>query len=479
MRLFKYANKLYDMLFNVNRILTSDVRTSGIIFVTTLFIAILILLGLYLFVVNFTPDKSSVFINTTNLIAIFSSVAMSLYTVLRLGFKSKGGKYYLSLVAGMALWACAHSIWAYFELELGIDTPYPSIADFFWLSGYPFLSYHFYHSFRVWKQARIIRLRSLLISVISTSVLIGLLIYFSLQGSGEEGFDLTTIIVSNLYLVGDGALLVPAIVIIWSLRRGDILLLHRILISLFIVIAMLGDVGFVVHEMLVDEATFAQQEWIWWLVYPIAYIVLTAGLLWYNRISVKIKNNVQDALNKQYPYLEKLWNETTDNHKSNNMSESEEGFVEHLTNPELINHKIENTLKKTHEDILILISTEGIYLKIKMEIYKLIKILVELNVDVRILIPGSDRLRDLAIELEKHSKFNFQRLYRPLSNDSVIFVIDSNAILDLEFKKDENISNSEKELLIYSEREAQVRSNIVVFENCWMLPLLHEKMPNQ
>jgi hypothetical protein len=472
------------MLFNVNRILTADVRTSGIILLTTLFVAILILLGLYLLFANFAPDKSPVFINTANVIAIFSSVAMSLITVQRLGFKSRGGKYYLSLVAGTALWACAHSIWAYYELGLGIETPYPSIADFFWLAGYPFLSYHFYHSFRVWKQARIIRLRSLFISVISTSVPIGLLIYLSLQGSDEGGFDLTTIIVSNLYVVGDGVLLVPAIVIIWSLRRGDILLLHRILISLFIVIAMLGDVGFVVHEMLVDETTFAQQEWIWWLVYPIAYIVLTTGLLWYNRISVKIKNNVQDALNKQYPYLEKLWNETTDNHKSNNMSESnmsesEEGFVEHVTNPELINHKIENTLRKTNEDILILISTEGIYLKIKVEIYKLIKILVELNVDVRILIPGSDRLRDLAIELEKHSKFNFQRLYRPLSNDSVIFVIDSNAILDLEFKKDENISNSEKELLIYSEREAQVQSNIVVFENCWMLPLLHEKMPNQ
>jgi hypothetical protein len=112
-----------------------------------------------------------------------------------------------------------------------------------------------------------------------------------------------------------------------------------------------------------------------------------------------------------------------------------------------------------------------------MEIYKLIKILVELNVDVRILIPGSDRLRDLAIELEKHSKFRFQRLYRPLSNDSVLFVIDSNAILDLEFKKEEDISNSEKKLLIYSEKESQVQSNIVVFENCWMLPLLH--VPNQ
>ena len=475
--MYKYALNVDVLLLSVNRISTADVRISRVIFLTTLFVAILILIGLYLFFSNLTPDKSSVFINSANVITVFSSVAMSLITVLRLGFKSSEGKYYLSLFVGMALWACAHSIWAYFELGLGIDTPYPSIADFFWLLGYPFLSYHYYHSFRVWKQARIIRRRSLFISVISTSVLIGLLIYISLQGSDEGGFNLTTIIVSNLYVVGDGVLLVPAIVIIWSLSRGDILLLHRILVSLFIIIAMLGDVGFVYHEMLVDETTFAQQEWIWWLVYPISYLVLTTGLLWYNRISVKINNNVQDALDKQNPYLEKLWKETTNNHKSN-MSESEKEFVEHFTNPELINHKIENILRNTHDEILFLISTEGIFLKIKTEIYKFIKIFSELNVDVRILIPGSDGLRDLAFELEKNSKVRFQRLYRPLSKESAIFIIDSNAILDLEFKKDEEISN-DKELLFYSERDAQVQSHIALFENCWMLPLIHEKIPNQ
>jgi hypothetical protein len=166
------------MVFRVNRISTTDVRTSGVIFLTTLFVAILILIGLSLFFANLTLDNS-VFINTTVLIAIFSSVAMSLITVLRLGFKSREGKYYLFLVVGIALWALAHTIWAYFELVLGIATPYPSIADFFWLLGYPFLWYHYYYSFRVWKKARIIRLRSLFVSVISTSVLIGLLIYIS------------------------------------------------------------------------------------------------------------------------------------------------------------------------------------------------------------------------------------------------------------------------------------------------------------
>ena len=89
-------------------------------------------------------------------------------------------------------------------------------------------------------------------------------------------------------------------------------------------------------------------------------------------------------------------------------SENEKGFVEHFTNPEIINHKIENALKRTREDILFLISTEEMFLKIKAEIYKFIKIFSELNIDVRILIPGSDALRDLTFELEKHSKFRFR-----------------------------------------------------------------------
>jgi hypothetical protein len=79
--------------------------------------------------------------------------------------------------------------------------------------------------------------------------------------------------------------------------------------------------------------------------------------------------------------------------------------------------KIENTLRNTHDDILFLISTEEVFLNIKNQIYKFIKIFSELNVDARILFPRSDGLRDLAFEFEKYSKVRFQRLYRPLSKD--------------------------------------------------------------
>jgi hypothetical protein len=436
---------------------------------------------LVLFFAKLPLDQRAIYVQIPVLVTQFSCLVASLVTVLRLGLKSSEGRYYLSLVIATGLWSCAQSIWAYSQIILQIEMPYPSIADFLWLLGFAFLSYHFYYSFKVWKQANVVKLYSIIGAIIISGILIGNLIYLSLQSSADEEFDIVTTIVSNLYVLGNGILLAPAIVILWSLSGRDILLLHRVLLCYFIILNMLGDIGFAYNETLVEEDAFAQQEWIWWMVYTISYLLFIGGLIWYNKISTTINKNIQSTIDKQYPYLEKLWNETSNNNPKSNMSESEKAFeVEHFTNPELINHKIENTLRKTHEDILFLISTEEIFLKIKTEIDKFIKIFSELNVDVRILIPGSDGLRDLAFELQKHSKVRFQRLYRPLSKDSAIFVIDSNAILDLEFKKDKDISNGDgKELLLYSEREAQVQSYIALFENCWMLPLVHENISNR
>jgi hypothetical protein len=132
-----------------------------------------------------------------------------------------------------------------------------------------FLSYHYYYSFNVWRQAKIVKLYSIIIAVIIAGILIGSLIYLSLQSSAEGQFDLVTTIVSVLYLVGNGVLLVPAIVIMWNLRKKDILLLHRVLLSVFVIINMLGDIGFTYHGILVEEDIFAQQEWIWPLIYTI------------------------------------------------------------------------------------------------------------------------------------------------------------------------------------------------------------------
>jgi hypothetical protein len=72
------------------------------------------------------------------------------------------------------------------------------------------------------------------------------------------------------------------------------------------IITLLGDIGFAYHQILVDEDEFVQQEWIWSMVYFISYLVLIAGLIWFNKISELINKNIQSAIDKKYSDLERL-----------------------------------------------------------------------------------------------------------------------------------------------------------------------------
>ena len=46
-----------------------------------------------------------------------------------------------SLTIGLILWLIAEFTWTYYQLLVGIANPFPSVADIFWLAGYPFFLY--------------------------------------------------------------------------------------------------------------------------------------------------------------------------------------------------------------------------------------------------------------------------------------------------------------------------------------------------
>ena len=46
-----------------------------------------------------------------------------------------------SLTIGLILWLIAEFTWTYYQLVVGIANPFPSVADIFWLAGYPFFLY--------------------------------------------------------------------------------------------------------------------------------------------------------------------------------------------------------------------------------------------------------------------------------------------------------------------------------------------------
>ena len=63
-------------------------------------------------------------------------VALSLISVKRHGIKGSHGKAWLSFAIFSAMWFMAEQVWMILELFYN-QKPFPSIADFFYIAGYP------------------------------------------------------------------------------------------------------------------------------------------------------------------------------------------------------------------------------------------------------------------------------------------------------------------------------------------------------
>src|SRR5574342_254371 len=76
---------------------------------------------------------------TTNLSTVtFSLVAFWIvFSVwLSIGPRDVSRQIWGFFAVGILLWAVAEAVWAYYEVILALETPYPSAADFFWVLGY-------------------------------------------------------------------------------------------------------------------------------------------------------------------------------------------------------------------------------------------------------------------------------------------------------------------------------------------------------
>ncbi len=147
------------------------------------------------------------------------------------------------LTIGMGLWAIAEGIWAYYELLAGIEVPYPSTADFFWLVGYvPIIlailaQYRIYQTSPTARQKFIIGGMTLVFSlVIGVVVLLPILLGFDPQRSLES-------IINLAYPLLDSILLILIVVIVFALEQGRFGLTWR-LIGLGLVATAVADLMF-------------------------------------------------------------------------------------------------------------------------------------------------------------------------------------------------------------------------------------------
>jgi hypothetical protein len=199
--------------------------------------------ALIILVASLFGESTAVLVGNLLYIPVGGSFAiLAVYTSLRFGLGGTLGKAWLFFAIFGGLWFIAEMIWAYNDLILGID-PYPSIADVFWLVGYPLIFTFMLFYLKFVKKA--ISKEKIVFAVIIPLVIIGLTIAVALQIKVEDGFGVFLLTVS--YPILDSIILAPAIIGIILFLKGEVDLLWS-LISLGILSVSIADIGFFITQ---------------------------------------------------------------------------------------------------------------------------------------------------------------------------------------------------------------------------------------
>lgn len=234
-------------------------------------------------------------------VGVTSGVA--LLSVLLLIFKQRNlkvqfNKAFISLAVGLFLWFIAEVLWGYYQIGLKIDVPFPSSADALWLIGYPFLIVHLYYILNLLKKTKkkidTIKVSHIVLMSLALAAVFGytLGIVFGINFNNTlllfNQKEVLGDIISIAYPVLDALLIVPAGAILWDLRRAGPQFTHWMLLSLFIVMVTVGDIGFGYSNILGEEIA-EEQAWIWDVFYNAGYISIAAALFWYSKFAISTK----------------------------------------------------------------------------------------------------------------------------------------------------------------------------------------------
>jgi hypothetical protein len=229
----------------------------------------------------FAPSEAdrTVYSDFLTIITSFSAFAISVQVIIRQKTKGIFAQLYLFLGLAFGLWFAAEAIWIYYETGLGIEMPFPSLADAFWLGGYVPFSYFLMGLLKNFLGLS----KSLVLPVIFAaslgSVLIGnilLELYKTADLSTQEG--LASYMVSGAYPIVDMFLLVPAVAALLQLRNGWMTFMPWVFIVTGIIVFIIADIGFAFYAL---SETLVDSIWIWDPLYNIAYVAFACSLLWH------------------------------------------------------------------------------------------------------------------------------------------------------------------------------------------------------
>jgi diguanylate cyclase len=215
---------------------------------------------------------------------------LSLFVLYRTSriYGAKTDKRQVCIVIGICLWFVGELIYSYYQIWLNTEAPFPSLADPIYFAGYAFFTYYLFHTLKTLGQK--VEREVLILVSLAVAVSLGYIMNLSFgvaQLISVEN-EILGMAVSIAYPILDGLLLVPAVILLWGVNKGDSSQTHWVMISLFIVLNVVGDLGFGYSAYI---GTLNEEVWIWDILFTAGYIAVIGGLL---QQSAYFSRNISD-----------------------------------------------------------------------------------------------------------------------------------------------------------------------------------------
>jgi hypothetical protein len=163
-----------------------------------------------------SPIPLSVLSNMSSPAFSLIPLTLAFYASMREGFPfAKSARW---LAFGFFFWSLGEATWSFYALFLGVEIPFPSIADVFWLAGYPLVLAGMVGFLRHFRFA--ITGKSLMIAVGVATAATGLIAVFLIIPVISISSDFVSNVVGFAYPIMDIALLYVPIVGVLLFRGG-------------------------------------------------------------------------------------------------------------------------------------------------------------------------------------------------------------------------------------------------------------------
>lgn len=205
------------------------------------------------------------------------AVILSCIVVYRQKLDGIFGRAYASLTIGIACWFVAEIIWTYQEIGMGIENPFPSVADIFWLIGYAPLIYYIFKTYKLFASPK---LSNIIVATLAAGIFLGFYVHDSLSSTELSTYENTMIFLIGIaYPTGDVLFIIMATQVVLNSGKGQLTSIPWIFIGMLVTAVADSIFGY-------TSIAGISADKVWNPVYVAGYLLFGIGLLWHYKFFV-------------------------------------------------------------------------------------------------------------------------------------------------------------------------------------------------